>query len=328
MSALVRLSEQNRIVTGQPLPFSVFSADGKLLLAAGRVVESDRLRDLLIRNGNFRSSLAGEDSPGGGGGGGGRGRSYEREPIEEPAGAPVSPLELLHRDYDTNKDGHRLSISIARSDTDRAYTVQLLGVHGNGQSIIVTAPVHRDGSLVPATPGQMWLGRTFQMTSAFRFRTLVIKAAFEPFPHLHLKLQRQVEHRQVRGSPRAKVSLQGKLYAPDVIPCVVSDLSTGGARVAVDASHPLERGRQVRLTASLEVLQSTFDLSLEATVVNLLGPSDARYPQVSFYGLKFSAPGESDSLVLHGFVSGHLLGEFNSLWQMLSLASGPEISPP
>lgn len=46
--------DRERIVVGQPLPFSIFSAEGSLLLAAGRVVESGRARDVLLDNGSCR----------------------------------------------------------------------------------------------------------------------------------------------------------------------------------------------------------------------------------------------------------------------------------
>jgi hypothetical protein len=322
MSAGVPLSEQDRIVVGRPLPFSIFTPDGKLLLAAGQVVESDRLRDMLIRNGQVR----GGGGEGGGGAFAGRASRERREQAEEETAPPESPLDLLRKDYETNYDAHRLAISIAPNETDKAYTVQLLGAHA--QTIIVTAPVRPDGSLVPVMTGQPWLCRTFQMTSAFRFSTLALKVAFEPFPHLHLKLQKQVEQRKVRGSPRAKVSVSGELHVPDAVACVLVDLSATGARVAIDASKVLERGAEVCLVTSLRVLGSRFNLSLNGTVVNTLGPIDTRHSQVAFYGIKFSSLGELDSLVLHGFVSAHLLVEFHSLWQMLSMASSTTNAEP
>jgi hypothetical protein len=195
----------------------------------------------------------------------------------------------------------------------------------HGQSVIVTAPVHPDGSLVAVMAGQVWLCRTFQLTSAFRFSALATKVAFEPFPHLYLKLKKEVEHRHVRGSPRAKVSVRAELQAPSgATPCLISDLSTSGARIAVDAATGTEltKGLHGRLVTTLSVLQSKFELSLDATVVNPLGPSDTRHPNVAFYGVRFSTPSERDGLVLHGYVGEHLLTEFHSLWQMLRMASG------
>jgi hypothetical protein len=46
--------DKERIVVGQPLPFAIFSSEGSLLLAAGRVVESGYARDVLLNNGACR----------------------------------------------------------------------------------------------------------------------------------------------------------------------------------------------------------------------------------------------------------------------------------
>ena len=46
--------DKERIVVGQPLPFSIFSAEGSLLLAKGHVVESGRALQVLLNNGACR----------------------------------------------------------------------------------------------------------------------------------------------------------------------------------------------------------------------------------------------------------------------------------
>ncbi len=80
MSTAFPLTEKDRIQVGKPLPFSVFGADGKLLLAAGRVIESDRMREMLLRIGRYRGPLGLDDDSGGGGGGGlARGKRDARE---------------------------------------------------------------------------------------------------------------------------------------------------------------------------------------------------------------------------------------------------------
>jgi hypothetical protein len=298
--------DEDRIVVGKPLPFSVFTGDGKLLLAQGQVVESERLRDMLVRNGR-RAEEFGPDCT-------------DADNRSEDELARDNPLDQLFKDYDASRDGHHLSISMARTDKEKAFPVQLIGVHKH--CLIVTAPVHPDGSLVAVLNDQTWLCRTFQMTSAFRFMALVAKVGFDPHPHLYLKLKNDVEHQHVRGAPRARVSLRAELHAPEAVPCLISDLSTSGARIAVDATlAAFEKGRPARLDLTLNVLHSTYALSLNAVVVNLIGPSDSRHPKVAFYGLKFAAPDEKDHLVLHGFVGEHLVSELHSLWQMLRLAA-------
>jgi hypothetical protein len=311
-----------RIVVGKPLPFSVYTADGKLLLAAGRVVETERLRDLIIRSGQHTESSSGGGGSDAEGGARARAARENAEHEEEAAAVRASPLERLQKDYNTNGEGRHVSISMAKSETEKAIPVQLMGVHS--RSIIVTAPVRPDGSLVPILPGQTWLCRTFQMTSAFRFAAVAMKAAFEPFPHAYLKLTKDVEHRRVRGAPRATVLLKAQLLAPDSMPCLLTDLSTSGARLAIDSGLALTKGGPAQLKATLEVLGRQYEMTLEGTIVNAPGPSDARHPECAFYGLKFASPSERDGLILHGFVGDHLVSEFHLLWQMLRMASHVE----
>src|SRR5262245_30921983 len=160
--------DPNRIVVGKPLPFSIFTADGKLLLAQGRMVETERLREMLIRNGHHCDVTEGP---------GKKGRSAAEREKEEAPPVEESPLDALFRDYDAGGATHDLSISIAKGENDKPFAVQLMGVHG--QSIIVTAPVQADGSIVPVLAGQVLICRTFQLTSAFRFTAVTVKTAFE-----------------------------------------------------------------------------------------------------------------------------------------------------
>jgi hypothetical protein len=303
--------DHDRIVIGKPLPFSIFTADGKLLLAQGRIVESERLRDMLVRNGHHCDVTEGP---------GKKGRAGPGEREEEVAPVEEDPLDALHRDYDAGGDGQPLSITIAKGEIDKAFPVQLMGVHS--QSIIVTAPVQSDGSLVPVLTGQVLVCRTFQLTSAFRFTAVAAKAAFEPFPHIFLQLKKEVEHRRIRSAPRARVAVRAELQTNEKLPCAICDLSTGGARIAVDiAAFALEKGKKAKLLATIEVLQSKFDLELAVTVLNSMGPTDSRHPNCTFYGVKFDAPGERERLILHGYVGEHLVSEVHSLWQMLTAAS-------
>jgi hypothetical protein len=296
--------EKDQIAIGKPLPFSVFSHDGQLLLAAGRPVDTERARQMLIENGTHRSSTAQENAP--------------AERFEDKSSHKQGALAALHRDYGTTGLGRRFAVTMAPNETQEAYNAWVVGA--TEQSLIMTAPLRPDGSLVPVTPGQVWLCRTFQVTSAFRFRATVLKVAFEPFPHLHLEAPKQVETRKVRGRPRASVFVNANLYTPSAVPCVVVDLSVTGGRIAVPGNVKMERGHAARLHVKLDMIDFHFDLSLRANIVGAFGVSDGRHPEVAFYGVQFDGLTELESLILHGFVNQHLAVELNSLWQVLSTA--------
>jgi len=298
--------EKDKIVVGSPLPFSVFGAEGQLLLAQGSVVESDRARQMLLRNGVYFDIVSGAFVAAG--------------PVSGCAeDTPADPLSGLQKDYGAASAGRRFALTVASDDSDESHSTWVIGVHN--QSIILTAPRRPNGSLVSVAVGQVWHCRAFQMTSAFRFRSAVIKVVFEPFPHVHIEAPQHVERRTVRGRPRAAVVLRVSLEAPRAAPAVMVDLSLSGGRLAIEEGMKLKRGDALRIAMKLELIESQFELSLKASVIAEFGASDGRHPKVSFYGIKFDSLSEVEKLVLHSFVSGQLAMELNSLWQMLSTAT-------
>lgn len=299
--------EMERIAVGQPIPFSVFSADGKLLLAAGRVVESENIRQKLVTQGTD--------------GEGDRGSSARSSDEPEPTMARVvlSPLAILRHSYQAATIARRLALTMARDDTSEAFRTSVIGVRDT--FIVVDAPVRANGSLVGATAGQTWLCRTFQITSAFKFFSTVLKVAYEPFPHLHLAAPPKLEKRKVRGRNRVTVLLDATLHSASAAPCVVIDLSVGGGRIATQDTVILEPKQAIQIAMQLSVLEMKFDMLLNAVVVGVFGASESAHPHVFFYGIKFESLSQFESLVLHGFVSSHHALELNCLWHVLSAVS-------
>jgi hypothetical protein len=298
--------EQPEIVVGSPLPYSVFGAEGQLLLAEGSVVETDHTRRMLILKGVYHDSIEDAQPP--------------ADESSAPAdAAPLPPLAALRRDYGATSVGRRFALTVSSGDRDEAYSTWLIGVHD--KSMILTAPRRSNGALVSVKVGQAWLCRAFQMTSAFRFRSTVTRVEFEPFPHVHIETPQHVERRTVRNRPRAAVFCEASIDAPLSTPAVVVDLSVSGGRLAVEEGARIERGQSLPVGMSFELIDSKFDLSLMANVVRLFGASDGRHPRVHFYGIQFVGASERERLVLHGYVSGQLAMELNSLWQLLSSAS-------
>ena len=298
--------DKERIVIGQPLPFSIFSSEGSLLLAAGRVVESGYAREVLLNNGACRERDA---------------RKWATNVADDDSTERlrISPLIAFQTSYRRSNPARGFPLSMARNETSEAFRANVAGVHG--QILIVDAPRRQDGTLIAVMPRQTWLCRTFQSTSAFRFHGTVLKVVFEPFPHLHLEVPRSVEQRKIRNRTRATVLVCAVIEAPTSAQCVVVDLSVGGGRIATSDDVVLERDQPIRIALSLEMIGTRFDLSLQAVVARNFGANDPRHPRVGFYGVKFESLSELDACVLHGFVNSELALELNSLWQVLSLST-------
>jgi hypothetical protein len=296
---------EKKIVVGSPLPFSVFGAEGQLLLAEGAVVETDHTRRMLLLKGVYHDTIEAEQLP---------------PENREPAGScPEAPLLALRRDYGATSVGRRFALTIASPDDDENYSAWVIGVHD--RSIIVTAPRRTNGALVSFKLGQACVCRAFQMTSAFRFRSTVTRVIFEPFPHVHIEAPQHVERRTVRNRPRAAVFVDVTIEAPLPTAAVIVDLSVSGGRLAVEEGVNFLRGHALKIGVKIQLIDSNFDLTLKASVVRPFGVSDGRHPKVHFYGIRFEGLSELERLVLHGYVSGELALELNSLWQLLSSAA-------
>lgn len=296
--------KKQKIVVGSPLPFSVFGAEGQLLLAEGAVVETENTRRMLVLKGVYHDSIEEEQRP--------------KEQCEPAGSSPQAPLVALRRDYGAASIGRRFALTIASPDSDENYSAWVIGVHD--RSIIVTAPRRTNGALVTFRLGQACVCRAFQMTSAFRFRSTITRVIFEPFPHVHIEAPQHVERRTVRNRPRAAVFVDVTIEAPLPAAGVIVDLSVSGGRLAVEEGVNFLRGHALRMGVKIQLIDSTFDLTLKANVVRVFGVSDGRHPKVHFYGIRFEGLSELERLVLHGYVSGELALELNSLWQLLSSA--------
>jgi hypothetical protein len=308
MSSKPASAQRAGIIVGKPLPFSVFGADGRLLLAEGSVVPDDYTRYVLLRNGVYRDAAEAPAAPGG----------HAVGSVGIPCDSSLSPLEALRQDYGATSAGRRFALTIVPAGSDETYTAWVVGVHG--RSILLTAPRQSNGSLLPMSTGHAWVCRAFQMTSAFRFRSTVQKVLFEPFPQVLIEAPEHVERRTVRSRPRAAVFVPVSVEAPVTSAAMMVDLSVSGGRLGVEAGVELERAQPLRLRMTLDLLDTQFELQLDAHVVASFGPSDGRHPRVCFYGIKFERTGDFERLVLHGYVSGQLAHEANSLWQLLSTA--------
>jgi hypothetical protein len=277
------------------------------LLAAGRVVQSENIREKLVTQGTD--------------GEGDRGSNAQSHDEPEPTVTPVvlSPLAILRHSYQAATIASRLALTMARDETSQAFRTSVIGVRDT--CIVVDAPVQANGSLVCAAPGQTWLCRTFQVTSAFKFFSTVLKVAFEPFPHLHMAAPPKLEKRKVRGRNRVTVLLDATLHTASAAECVVIDLSVGGGRIATPDTVILEPKQAIQIAMQLCVLEKKFDMLLNAVVVGVFGASEKAHPHVLFYGIKFESLSQFESLVLHGFVSSHHALELNCLWHVLSAAA-------
>lgn len=214
------------IALGRPLPWSVYDAGGKLLLASGFVVESQNQLDGLIESGFFRDarwdrpSSAGPRRPDAK-----QNDSKSSSEIKQHVGAEstVAMDELRWR------VGETLYLQ-AHDNPSIRYTVRLIGFVRN-QSVLVTAPT-LDGKFGFIQNGQAFVVRSFSGKKAYAFAAAALKSVHAPYPYLHLSYPQQVRGTVIRQGSRAQVKIIAAVIIGQPernVATTLTDLSVGGA---------------------------------------------------------------------------------------------------
>ena len=186
--------DKSGIVSGKPLPFSVFDPGRKILLAAKGQIVTDGMRDALLRNGLM--ALTDEDAAHGG--------SHAGELTER------SPLFELRLQYARASTISRSGFRISRDERSESYPCHVVGI-SERRGLMLTAPARDDRTYVAITEGQTWMFRTFYATAAIRFTGIVEKVLFDPFPYFHVEVPAMIEVRHIRKMQRVATCLNTTL---------------------------------------------------------------------------------------------------------------------
>lgn len=300
------LSDQDSIVVGSPLPFSVYSADRKLLLAKGQVVESERIRDQLVKSGRFQSNGSAKELG-----------APEELRHDQPSLAE-NPLDVYIREFNAATGSTRIGVRVSREESGESFPCWVLGAdEQNG--LIISAPTKPDRSIVPVNEGQTWIFRMMYLTAAVKFNATIRKVQFEPMPSMNVSLPKQVELRHVRASPRVATCMRAMVDYGKEVPVLITDIGVGGMRVAIERERwEPKPGHRVTLVFEITMLGQVYHFKVPATVVSTPNDLEKRYPALSFAGLKIEAQSETEKLVLHSYVFERTALDFNALWKALT----------
>jgi hypothetical protein len=295
------LSQDDRktILVGRPLPFSIYGSDCKLLLAAGRIVPNEFVREGLARSGAQRDEEAEESSKLSG--------TYSQ--------LPSGPLAELQADYKHTAARARVGFRMEREGL--ALQTRVIGVSEDGRGLILSGPTSTEGLEARVREGEKWTFRALYATAAVRFQATVEQLAETPFRFFSVLNITDVDRRNVRAWPRVLTSTW--TARPGEIPRMATDISVGGARIAAQSNTPLQQGQLLLLNPSLKLATGVRIVSVDATVLNLYGHIDSRHPQIDFYGVRFEKLSDLDRLVLHAYVQESLSLELDRVWQVLTI---------
>jgi c-di-GMP-binding flagellar brake protein YcgR len=292
--------DRQNIAVGRPVPVSIYSADRTLLLAAGRVVPNEFVRDGLLRSGAFCGH---ED-------GAAQHRAADASVDANDA------IATLQADYQHTHA--RAPVGFRMERDGQTLTARVIGVTDDGHGLIMSGPSAAETPGVSLREGDTWTIRAFYAVAAVKFQARIEKVATEPFAYFYVSHITDVDRRNVRQWPRTPTCLWASRSGEP--PRVIVDLSVGGARVAVDNRSHLQSGQVLLLSAVFNLATGRKDLSLDATVLNAYGRADSNHAQVQFYGVRFDNVPDVDRLALHAFVQEQLCFELDRVWHVLTIS--------
>jgi hypothetical protein len=316
MSSKDSLLNPAYINVGQQLPVSIYSAERKLLLAKGTVVESASVRERLLRLGHYQGSGTGMDldlaettairraSIGG---------ATSEDLAPEPE---ESPLNAYAREA-TAGNRPRVGVRMSREESGESFLSWILGADEQ-YGFIVTAPHTATRSLVSVAEGQTWLFRMIYMTAAIKFQATIHKVHFQPFPLLHLSPPHRLEMRNVRASPRVAACVNATLVGNPDVPALITDISVGGLCIAVERRHhEFMPNEQAALCFTIELMGKSYAFKTPCHVMSIKDDLQKLHPQLSFAGVRVDLQSEHERLVLHGLVFERIALGFDALWRVL-----------
>jgi hypothetical protein len=229
----------------------------------------------------------------------------------------ASALERFARTYAEIARRWRPRLRITTADGRRHYMVDVLGLNPVDRSVLLSAPITADGSLVAVLRNQALACRWTNPLAVYAFRGLITNLAFDPQPVVFLGQLHAVRRFAQRKLPRAITAMTASLATPKLHAALITDLSVGGALVGVGSELRLTVGDKVELGLRPRLMERDFVLKLPCLVASDRSNLDPQHPAIHFYGLVFVDPDETSQLVLHGCVQQLLLEQADQLGQLL-----------
>ncbi len=292
------------IVSGTPLPFSIFDPNHNRLLATKGQLVTERLRASLLRTGLM--AFTDDDE-----------RPLSSQETVKTHVETIQPLLQLRLQYASASVVSRSGFRISRQNGSVSHMCRVIGISAR-RGLILSAPIQDDGSHVAIQEGETWLFRTLYATAAIRFAGVINKVVLEPFPYFHVEVPPLIEMRHIRKVQRVAICINAVLRSSSPAEAAIVDLSTTGMQIAVEAHVGLQESHRFKVDFRIVVLGKAYDLSVDAVVMRTLGATDPRHPHICFYGLGIETHTEFDRMVLHAFVQGCVIDELDSLSKVLA----------
>lgn len=285
--------KKEELNVGQPIAWPLYDSSGEMVLELGSKPESAQQIQTLIDSGagRYLDNPAGQPDK----------AETARKAQREQGGLSLDQIKL--------KIGDSLQLQFQSGTENSRCFVTLIGYLVD-QGVIVSMPV-LNGRIMLIREGQTIVVRFFSGKNAYAFSAVTKKATTAPFPYLHLSYPHEVRGLVVRGSSRARASINCHASTEDgnSYKCVARDISIGGALIAVRDKMGTV-GEKLSLKLPVQVNETEHMLTLNCLVrsVNTDRPSANETP-ANLLGLSFEKMTSQDTLVISTLLYQNLVSD-------------------
>lgn len=283
-------SKLGKLPLGEPIPFSVYSPTGVLLMGVGTVLNSEAQRERLVSMGTQLESPRAKAKPVAPSGyvpvpaSTPNLKHSKLKPLPEmqPVPRPVKPAE---REIKMPKlKGLQELVQLTIGGQSQVVFAPLVGRLGN-HSLLVSA-IAADGQPIPLNPGDTVKAKLFSDKSVYFFDSTVLLASPVPAPYFHLKMPDWVIERVLRQNKRVETALDVWVSTRKVDSVTnsaqITDISIKGAKLTC-ADDMGEVGGTLSILLTFTVAKSRFNFTLEAEIRNVLKTKEGKFK----YGVQF-----------------------------------------
>jgi len=287
---------------GSPLPYAVYDAQGRLLLKAGEVIETDRQLNTLHEQGLYHASngMARETRPSG------AAQDFEIAPSELPELSAEGQAGRDRRKLTELKlqPGKTLYVDFLSTTNRPRMAMRLIGLQEGG-GVMISA-TNSDGSVVPLRDNELLFVRVLTASGVATFEAKVVKVHFTPFPYVvtsypdfavfHVMRQHERVDTQIICSA---MNLSRPVHhEPRPHAAVIKNLSASGCQLEAPPEIA-DSGDRLRLGFKLSAAGDEHVLSLSADVRGVKSFADTGKTR---FGVQFAELESSERLVVEHYI--------------------------
>jgi hypothetical protein len=299
------LANSNEIVSGKPIPWSLYSQEYMLLLSEGDLVRDDKHKNELVTTGAYRE-LAWETSGTNGNSGSNLSTVIDSDSNLSDAGLSKPDLVFTFDDMRLKVED-RLQLEPPSQLSRERFSVKVIGFL-RGTSLLVTVPITASGLRLQLMEKQKVVMRSFSGQNAFGFACTIERIIKIPYEYMHLSFPDNIQGIMIRKAPRIKTRIittvqDSKKSSAAQISALISDVSANG--VSLESKQALGvKGDVLNLAFRIQLHNVDAYLSVKGIIRAVVSgdESEANKSELIRHGIEFQDLQPNDGVVLQSMI--------------------------